>query len=151
ADHEIELDVLDVAQGIDRADVRNRIVFKRAENVNERVHLAQMADVGRLFQRVLADGADVYILDRGVGQLLRLIERGQLVEPLVGHLGDADVRLAWVCKRVLGKIHLRQYAKQRCLADLRQTDDASFHGESALSYQFSQKNKSSWSIRGGAT
>ena len=63
ADHEIELDILDVAQRIDGADVRNLIAFKGAENVNEGVHLAQMADVGGFFQRVLADGAYVYILD----------------------------------------------------------------------------------------
>jgi len=37
--------------------VRNGVVLKRAENVNERVDLAQMADVGSLFQGVLADGA----------------------------------------------------------------------------------------------
>ena len=79
---------------IDGADVRNGIVFKRPENVDERVHLAQMADVGGLFQRVLADGADVHILDRGVRQLLRMVERGQFVEALVGDLRDPDVRLA---------------------------------------------------------
>jgi hypothetical protein len=56
---------------------------------------------------------------------------------------------------MLGKIRLGQNAKQRCLADLRQADDASFHGEfSAFSYQLSvvsfqcnQKNKSSCAIR----
>ena len=91
--------------------MRNRIVFKRPENVNERVHLAQMADVGGFFQRVLADGAYVHVLDRGVRQLLRVIECGQFVEALVGDSGDADVRLARVRKRMLGKIHLRQNAK----------------------------------------
>ena len=91
--------------------MRNGVVFKGAENVNERVHLAQMADVGGLFQSVLADRADVDIFDRGVRQLLRIVERGQLVEALVGHLGYADVRLARVRNRLLGKIDFCQNAK----------------------------------------
>ena len=76
ADHQIELDVLDIAQGIDGADVRNGVVLKRAENVNERVDLAQMADVGSLFQGVLADGAHVDVFDRSVGKFFGVIERG---------------------------------------------------------------------------
>ena len=96
---------------VDGTDVRNRIVFKRPENVNERVHLAQMADVGGLFQRVLADGAYVHVLDRGVRQFLRMVERGQFVEALVGDFRDADVRLARVRIRLLGKMDLRQNAK----------------------------------------
>ena len=96
ADHEIELDVLDVAQRIDRADVRNLIAFKRPQHVDERIYLAQMANVGGLFQRFLADGAYVDVFDRGVSQLFRVVERGQFVEPLVGDLGDSDVRLARV-------------------------------------------------------
>ncbi len=55
-----------------------------------------MADVSGLFERVLADGAYIHILDRGVRQLLWVIERSQFVEALIGHLGDADVRLARV-------------------------------------------------------
>jgi len=35
--------------------------------MGERIDLAKMADVSGLFERVLADGADVYILDRCVG------------------------------------------------------------------------------------
>src|SRR5882762_2322273 len=104
-------------------------------------HLAQMADVGGLFQGVLADGAYVHVLDGGMRQLLRVVERGQLVQTLVGDFGDSDVRLARVRICLLGKMDLGQDAKQRCLANLRQTDDASFHGESALSCQLSVQSK----------
>ncbi len=39
ADHQVELDILDVAQRVDRPDVRNGIVFKRPQHVDQRVHL----------------------------------------------------------------------------------------------------------------
>ena len=94
ADHEIELDVLDVAQGIDLRHERNRGIFENADHVGERVDLTQMADVGGLFQRVLADSADVDVFDGGVGQFLGVVERGQTVEAVVGNFGDADVRFA---------------------------------------------------------
>ena len=103
ADHEIELDILDVAQRIDGADMRNRIVFKSAQNVNERIHLAEMADVGGLFQRVLANGAYVHVLDRGMGQFLGMVEGGKLVEALVGDFGDSDVGFARVGIGLLGE------------------------------------------------
>ena len=115
--------------------MRNGVVFKRAENVNERVHLAQMADVGGLFQRVLADGADVDVFDRGVRQLLRVVERGQLVEALVGTLATPMCASRGFENACSERLTLSECEK-RCLADLRQTDDASFHGEfSALSSQ----------------
>jgi hypothetical protein len=113
ADHEIEIDVLNVAQWIDRADMRNRVVLKRAQYVNERIHLAQVADVGSLFQRVLADGTYVHVFDRGVRELLRVIERGQLVEALIWNLGDSHVGFTRVRKRVLGEIRLGQNSEQR--------------------------------------
>ena len=94
ADHQVEFDVLDVAQRIDRADVRDGVVFKGAQHVGEGVDLAQVADVGGLLQRFLADGADVDVLDGGVGELLGVVEGGQAVQAVVGNLGDADVRLA---------------------------------------------------------
>ncbi len=41
ADHQIEFDVLDIAKGIDGANVRNRFVFEGAQYVNQCVHIAQ--------------------------------------------------------------------------------------------------------------
>jgi len=75
AHHQVELDVPDVAQRIDRTHVRDRIVLECPQHVDERIHLAQMTDVGGFFQRVLADRAHVHIFDRGVRQFLGVIER----------------------------------------------------------------------------
>ena len=91
--------------------MRNRIIFKRAKNVNQRVHLPQMPDVSRLFQRILTNRAHVHVLDRGMRQLLRVIKRGQLVQAFVRNFRDTNVRLAWIGIRLLRKAYLRQNAK----------------------------------------
>ena len=85
ADHQIEFDVLDVAQRIDGADMRDRVVFKSAQHVNQRVHIAQAGQEGRLLERLLPDGRNIHILHRRVGCLLRRVKLRELVEPLVGH------------------------------------------------------------------
>ncbi len=100
-----------MSQGVDGPNMRNLIAFERSQDVDKRIHLAQMADVGGLFQRVLADGAYVDVFHRGVRQLLRVVERGQFIEALVGDFRDSDVGLARVRKRALGKICLGQNAK----------------------------------------
>jgi len=66
ADHEIEFDILDVAEGVDGMDQRNIVALKGAKDVDERVDLAEMADVGGFFQGVLADGSYVDVFDGGV-------------------------------------------------------------------------------------
>ena len=99
--------------------------------MNERIDAAQVGDVGGLFQRFLADGAHVNVFDRRMRQLLRVIERGQLVEALVGNFGHSYMSFARIRKSWSGKIRLGQYAEQRCLAHLRQADNSSFH-ESVL-------------------
>jgi hypothetical protein len=57
------------------------------------------------------------------------------------------VRFTGIGKGSFGEIYFCQYAKERGLADLRQTDDASFHEFSfqlsVFSNQFNQENKSS--------
>ena len=127
ADHQVELDVLDVAQGIDGADVRNGVVFKGAQHVNERVDVAQAGEEGGFLQGFLADGGDVDVFDGGEGGLLGRVEGGELVEPLVGHARHADVRLARIGVAALFELGLGQDLEQRCLAYLRQADDAGFH------------------------
>jgi hypothetical protein len=61
--------------------MRDGVVFKSAKDVDESVDLAQVPDVGGLFQRVLPDGADIDVFDRGMGQLLRLVERARTGRP----------------------------------------------------------------------
>ena len=131
ADHQVEFDILDIAQRVDGADMRDRIVFKGAQHMNQRVHLTQVADVGGLLERFLADRADVDVFDGGVREFLGLVDGGQPVEPVVGNLGDADVRFARIGQGLGGKIRLGEHAEQGGLADLRESNDARFH-ESSL-------------------
>ena len=79
ADHEIKLDVLDIAQGVDAADVRNRRIVKGSQHVGQRIHATQMREIGGLFKRILSNGADVHIFHRSVRQLFGVVERGQTV------------------------------------------------------------------------
>ena len=62
--------------------------------MDQRVDVAQAGEEGGLLQRLLPDGGHVDVFDRGVGGLLRRVERGKFVEPLVGHACHADVRFA---------------------------------------------------------
>ena len=97
-DDEVEVDVLDVAQRIDGPDVRNGVVLEGAHHVGQRVNVAQVGGEGGLVQRLFAERGDVGILHAGVDQLLRVVERGQAVEPVVGNLGDAEMRLARIAR-----------------------------------------------------
>jgi hypothetical protein len=89
-----------------------------------------MGEIGGLFQGVLADGADIHVFHRRVRQFLGIVERGQAVEAIVRHFGDTDVRLARVGISLFGETRLGQNAEERCLAYLRQADNASFHMKS---------------------
>ena len=109
--------------------MRHRGIFKHPDHVSQGVHLAQVADVGRFFQRILANRADVDVFDGGMRQLLRVVERGQVVEAVVGNLGDSDVRLARVGVG-LRKMRLGQNSEQRCLAYLGQANNAGLHKSS---------------------
>ncbi len=94
--------------------------------MGERIDLAKMADVSGLFKRVLADGADVDVFDGSVRQLLRVVERGQSVEPIVGNFGNPDVGLARVAG-LRGKMRLSEDAEQLRLAYLGHANNTGFH------------------------
>ena len=128
---ELDLDDAEVLDRVGRAgDV---VVDERPQHEHDRVDLA---DVGEeLVAEALAlagaldEPADVDDLDRGVHDVLRLRHRRQPVEPLVGHLGDADVR-------VLGGERVRrgegaaagECVVQRTLARVGEPDEAeTFH------------------------
>ena len=125
ADHEVELDVAGVAQGVDLAHVRDGGIFEGAQHVGQAVHLAQAGGVGGLLERFLADGGHVGELDRGVDELLGAVEGGEAVETVVGDLADADVGLA--AAAVLGHVRLGQDLEERGLADLGETYDSCLH------------------------
>ncbi len=94
ADHQIEFDVLNIAQRINRSGVRNGVVLESPHYVRDCVHIAKMGDVAGFFQRVLADGAEINVFNRGVRQFLGIALRGQAIETIVGNFGDADVGFA---------------------------------------------------------
>ena len=96
ADDQIEIDVLDVAQGIDRADVGDGIVLEGAQDVDERVDVAQAGEESSFFEGFFADGGDVGVFDGGVGGLFGAVEGGELVEAGIRNSGDADVLLAGI-------------------------------------------------------
>ena len=77
----------------------DRVVLKGAQDVYQSIHLAQVADVGGLLERVLADGAHVHVFNGGVRELLRVVQGGESVEAIVGNFGDADVSFARVGQR----------------------------------------------------
>ncbi len=133
ADHEIELDILDVAQGVNFAHMGYCRIVEGANHVGQRVDLAQVAKVSRLLQCFLANGADIDVFDRRMSQLLGIVESGQAIQAIVGYLGHSHMRLARVGKGVFGERRLGQNAEQRCFAYLRQANDAGFHRRSSPS------------------
>ena len=92
---EFEFDDAEVLERVGRAgDV---VVDERPEHEHDRVDLA---DVGEelvaeplTLARPLDEPTDVDDLDGGVDDVLRLRHRGEAIEPVVGDLGDADVRV----------------------------------------------------------
>ena len=99
--------------------MRDGIVLEGAQNMDERIDVAQTGEEVGLFEGFLADGGDIDVFDGGVGGLLWGIESGELVEALVGHACDTDVGLARVGVAVLLKPRAREDLEQRSLADLR--------------------------------
>ena len=94
-ERQFEFDDAEVFERIGRA--RDVVVDERPEHEHDGVDLA---DVGEeLVAETLAlagtldEPADVDDLDRGVDDVLRLRHRGEPIEPVVGDLGDADVRI----------------------------------------------------------
>ena len=83
--------------------MRYGIVFKGADDVSDRVHLAKVAEIAGFFEGILADCAEVNIFNRGVSQFFRIVLSGQPVEAIVGNLGDSDMSIA----RVRGSRYVR--------------------------------------------
>ena len=107
---ELDLDDAQVLERIARA--HDVVVLERAQHEHDRVDLA---DVGQelvaetlTLARALDEAADVDDLHRGVHDVLRLRHRGELIEPGVGHLGDADVRVLGGERVRRGRAHRRR-------------------------------------------
>src|SRR5215472_1063400 len=138
ADDQVEINSLSVAQGIDLADVRDRWIVEGAQHMSQGVHSAQVGKKSGFLERLLTDRSNVNVLDRGVRQLLGVVLYGQAVQAVVGNLGDPQMGFARVGEGAAGNIRLGEDLEQRCLAYLRQADNAGFHWEhSAISSQHS--------------
>ena len=126
-DDEVEVDVLDVAQRIDGADVRDGVVFEGADDVGQRVDVAEVGREGGLVQRFFARARRRRRTRRWRGSsFLRVVKRGQAVETVVGNLGDAEMRLARIAA-ALRHLLPGQHNEERSFAYLRQAYDAGFH------------------------
>ena len=144
------LDRIEVGQqqfGLDRLGVGDRIdpvldvgdvgILEAAQDVDDRVHLADVAE--ELVAQALApagaahQAGDVDELQLRRHQLGRFGQHGAAVEPLVGDGDPADVRLDGA-EGIVGRFGRRgrgQRVEEGRLADVRQADDA------ALEAQFS--------------
>ena len=127
ADDEVEIHVLDIAQRIDAAHVRNGGIVKGAHHVRQRIHAAQAGGEGGLFQRLFADGGHVHVFHRGMNGFFWVVESSELVEPLIGNFCHAHMRLFRIQIGAGLEASLGQDLEQRSLAHLRQADDAGFH------------------------
>ena len=125
-DQQIEIEVLDVAERIDLAHVRDGWIVEGADHVREGIHIAEIGSEGRLLQRLLADGRDVGVLHPCVDELLRIEEHRQFVEPLIGDDRHAEVGFSRV-RGSVGDIGFRQHDEERGFAYLRQAYNSGFH------------------------
>ena len=106
--------------------MRDGVIFEGAHHVGQRVHIAQIRGEGGFVQRLLAQRRHVGKLDAGMHQLLRVIQRSQAVEAVVGDLGHPQMRLARI-PAALRYLLLGQHHEQRRLAHLWQAYDSGFH------------------------
>jgi len=136
-EEELELDRLHVGHRIDFSrDVDDVGILEAADDLQDRVHLA---DVGEelvaqalTLARPLHDSGDVHQLERRRDHLLRGNEPGDPLQAVVGHAHHPLVGLdrAEGIVGALRRLRLREGVEERALADVRQSDDACFHGGS---------------------
>src|SRR2546428_379909 len=117
-----------ISPRIDRAlDVRDRGIGERAHDVDERVGGAEVAELlrgDRLPGRGGLREAEVAVRDLGVRRLLRLEQRGEPVDALVGYLRDPDVRLGLGSREAAGRrVRAGEQVEERRLPDVRQAGD----------------------------
>ena len=96
--HQLGLDGFGVADRIDRAfDVRDVGVLEAAQNVNDRVHLADVGEelVAQAFalRGAAHQAGDIHELQARRHDLRRLADARQRIEPRIGNGDHADIRL----------------------------------------------------------
>ena len=130
---EFGIDGLDVRHRVDLArDVHHFRVLEAAHHVGDGVGLADVGEelVAQAFalRRAGDETGDVDEFDHCRHHLLRLLDAGDDLQPLVGHRDDADVRLDGAERIVLRRdAGLGERVEESGLADVRQADDAALH------------------------
>ena len=106
-ENQLVLHRLRIARGIDRT---RRVRDRRDRETRERRARARRRSCSRRHRRAparppRAGGDDVGELDRRRHPFLRVVHRGQLVEPCVGDFGDADIHVAFAARRLVHAGH----------------------------------------------
>jgi hypothetical protein len=126
-EEQLEIEVRGITQGVNRTGrVRRGGIFEDAEDMGERVHIAERSEDGGVAGRVLMKTADVHVLNRGVGDFFRVEERSELVKTRLRDFGDADASGGGGGLGV--EMGLGEDAEEGGLADERVADDAGLHG-----------------------
>jgi hypothetical protein len=131
--------------------VRHRGIAKHADHVQERVGVAERSDVEQRRGTRLRAGCAAHVgeLDGGRHVLLRVEQRRQAIEAIVGHAGDADVRFLFAAGAG-GFAGAGEQLKESSLARRRESNEAgsqhgrSAHASTALGEPLIEALRSSW-------
>ncbi len=124
-EHQLGVDRVDVAHRVDAAfDVHHVFVFIAANDVQNRIHVAQVAEklVAQTFtaRGPAHQAGNVDELKNGGDDLLRFDVAVDRVEPWIGNRNRPDIRLDRAKGVILaGDPHGRQRIKERALPDVR--------------------------------
>ena len=131
-DEELQLERPRIARGIDVAvEMRYRRIAEGADDMHERVRRTELRELRRgdpfAGSRALRE-RDVRVPDLRMRRLARLEEGREPVDPLVGHLRDADVHRPLRAGERAGRgVPAGEQIEERRLADVGKADDRRFH------------------------
>jgi hypothetical protein len=148
---EFRVDHLDVPDGIDRS--RDMVDVRTLETPNDLDDGIDLPDVAqKLVPEALAlaragyQPRDVHELDRRREDFLGLRHRGEFLQPVVGHIHDADIRLDRA-EREIRRLRLAGAGhgiEESGLPDIRQSDDSGFQHRGGRLAARPRKEKSSF-------
>jgi len=148
---ELGVDHFDVAHGIDRSrDMVDVGTLEATHDLDDRIDLADVAQ--ELISEALAltrasdQSGDIHKLNCGGQDFFRLRHCGQLGQPVIRHIHDADIGLDRA-KRKIRRLRLAGASdgiEEGGLSDIRQSDDSGFQHRGGTLATRSPKEKSSF-------